>query len=94
MESTVIHTCHTTKIPDSLDPALTKKTYYHLPNHLAMDGKLFFKAIGTGGGIWVLQVPKREEVDSIIELFHSPCFAGHFAINTIGYSWSQTSLGL
>lgn len=75
----LVHACRTSTASNSLDPALTKKVYYHLSNHLMLDDKLFFKQ-KVQGGIRVLHVPSHEEVPTIFEFFHSSRFASHFAV--------------
>jgi hypothetical protein len=70
----LLHRCQQGRDPTGLPQPLAKKLKYHLPSHLTQGEKLFYrKRIKEGERL--LEVPRREQLPTILELFH----ASHYA---------------
>jgi hypothetical protein len=71
--------CWTGRDLEGLLPPLTKKLRYHLPNHLVIGDKLFFRKMSNNVE-QMLEVPKRSDVPTILAVFHGSRFIGHFRV--------------
>jgi hypothetical protein len=71
--------CHNGRDPQGMPQPLAKKLRYHLPNHLTIGEKLFFRK-KCNDVEQMLEVPKKGDIPAILVVFHGSRFAGHFRI--------------